>query len=172
MATNVNVTKIFDDIMASTMRHVVEQHGEQAMHGLFFELYDHTFAFLEREFGFDAVMTYWNFISDDQLSVLEELMKTKGFRGMEQYWLDTMGQEGATDYQMDVTDDSFSLVVKHCPPMEWFESRGMQHYSRYCEHCKVLYSRVGERCGFQMQYIPPDPQAGTCCGIRFTRGDS
>ncbi len=170
MAAKVNVTKIFDDIMAGTMRHVVERHGEQAMHGLFFELYDHTFAFLDREFGFDAVMAYWNFISDDQLGVLEELMKTRGFRGMETYWRHTLGQEGA-DYEMQVTDDSFECIVKRCPPMEWFKSRGMKHYARYCEHCEALYGQVAERCGFHMQYIPPDPEAGTCCGARFTRKD-
>jgi hypothetical protein len=86
---------------------------------------------------------------------------------MEEYWRATCGQEGA-DYEMDVTDDSFTILVKSCPPTNWFKDNNLEHYPRYCEHCDTLYRRVGERCGFQMEYIPPDPQKGTCCGLRFT----
>ena len=71
-------------------------------------------------------------------------------------------------YEMDVTDDSFTILVKSCPPTNWFKDNNLEHYHRYCEHCDTLYRRVGERCGFQMEYIPPDPQKGTCCGLRFT----
>ena len=167
MNEQVKVSDLFNDIMAHTMRHVSDRHGEQAMHRLFFELYSHTFTHLEREFGFDAVREFWESIADSQLSDLENLMKTKGFKGMEEYWRATCGQEGA-DYEMDVTDDSFTILVKSCPPTNWFKDNNLEHYHRYCEHCNTLYRRVGERCGFQMEYIPPDPQKGTCCGLRFT----
>jgi len=168
MKSKVDVTKIFDRIMADTMGHVFEQHGEKAVHHLFFELYNHTFSFLEREYGFNAVRLYWEFIADHELSSLEHLMKTKGFKGMEEYWRSTLGQEGA-DYEMEVTGDSFKVIVKHCPPTEWFKAKPPEAYPRYCEHCDVLYRRVGKRCGFEMQYIPPNPDTGACCGVRFTR---
>ena len=168
MATKVDVSEIFGNIMNHTMRHVGEKHGEQAAHRLFFELYDHTFSFLDREFGFEAVEAFWESIADRQLRPLEELMRTKGFKGMEEYWRATLDQEGA-DADMKVSDDSFELRVRKCPPNEWFKARSLAKYPRYCEHCRVLYSRVGERCGFAMEYLLPDEKAGICCGFRFTR---
>ena len=169
MESKVNVADVFSGIMANTMNHVLEKHGEQAMHHLFFELYDHTFSFLDREFGFEAVQAFWDFIADRQLTVLEDLMKTKGFKGMEEYWRQTLGQEGA-DYEMEVTEDAFQVIVKRCPPTEWFRARGLEHFPRYCEHCEALYRRVGQRCGFDLAYFAPDPEGKTCCGLRFTRG--
>lgn len=171
MAKKPNVAKIFDGIMSHSMSHVAAQHGEQAAHRLFFELYDHTFSFLEREYGREAVVAFWETIADRQLGALEELMRKKGFKGMEEYWRATLGQEGA-DYEMKVTKDCFQLRVMRCPPNEWFKAKKLAKYPRYCEHCRVLYQRVGERCGFAMNYFPPDEQKGICCGFRFTRKKS
>jgi len=171
MTMKVDVAEIFNGVMANTMSHVQQVHGEKAMHNLFFELYSQTFSFLDREFGFEAVHRFWDFIADEQLDVLESLMREKGFKGMEEYWRNTLDQEGA-DYEMQVTDDYFQLAVKHCPPTEWFRSKGIEHYPRYSEHCERLYRRVGERCGFAMEYIPPDKNKQTCCGFRFTRASS
>ena len=170
-APSVQVAQVFESILSQTMRHVASAHGEAAAHHLFFELYDHTFAFLEREFGRDAVVQYWNFIADNQLGVLEDLMKRKGFAGMEEYWRATLGQEGA-DYTMKRTRHSFAVRVKRCPPNEWFKSRKIAKYPAYCEHCRTLYQRVGERCGYRMEYFPPDQKAGTCCGIKFVKNPS
>ena len=61
-------------------------------------------AFLEREFGFEAVKTFWELVADRHLGPLEERMKAKGFKGMEEYWRATLEQEGA-DYEMKVIDD-------------------------------------------------------------------
>ena len=168
MATQVDVSTIFRDILNHTLNHLCEEHGEASMHHLFFELYNHTFSFLEREFGFEAVQAYWDSVADRALSDLERLMRTKGFKGMEEYWRATLGQEGA-DYEMHVTDDSLHVTVKRCPPVEWFEAKTLNPYRRYCAHCERLYRRVGERCGFAMEYFPPDVERGTCCGLRFTR---
>ena len=167
-ATPANVAEIFDGIMSHTLGYVAANHGELAAHHLFFELYDRTFAFLEREFGPEAVEAYWASIADTRLGALEGLMRAKGFKGMEEYWRATLGQEGA-DYDMQVADDSFSVRVKSCPPNAWFRSRGLDKYPRYCDHCRVLYQRVGTRCGYAMEYFPPDEKAGLCCGARFTK---
>ena len=120
------------------------------------------------EFGFEAVQAYWDFIADRELSDLEGLMSAKGFKGMQEYWCATLGQEGA-DYEMDLTEDSLQLTVKRCPPVEWFKANNLEPYHRYCEHCERLYRRVGERRGFAMEYFPPNEKKGTCCGLRFTR---
>ena len=167
MNSDVNVSRIFSDILVHTMKEVDARHGPHAAHRLFFELYDHTFTFLEREYGREAVQAFWESIADLQLGRLEQLMREKGFKGMEEYWRATLGQEGA-DYEMRTSDDAFFVRVKHCPPTEWFKARNLAKYPRYCEHCRVLYSRVGERCGYTMEYFPPDEQAGVCCGLRFT----
>jgi hypothetical protein len=168
MKSSVQVGEIFAGITSNMMRYVAERHGDKAMQHLFFELYDHTFTFLEREYGAAAVEAFWNWIADEQLGSLEHLMRTRGFAGMAEYWQATIEQEGAT-YDVQVSDDSFFLRVNRCPPNEWFRTRGIAKYPRYCEHCRVLYQRVAERCGFAMEYFPPDEAAGLCCGLRFTR---
>src|SRR5437870_1804955 len=102
MKPKVDVSQLFNGIMSHTLDHVAEKHGEAATHHLFFELYNHTFSFLEREFGLEAVQALWESIADRRLCALEELMRTKGFEGMGEYWRQTLGQEGA-DFEMEVT---------------------------------------------------------------------
>ena len=168
MADRVEVSEIFAQIMANALCYVESEHGAQAAHHLFFELYSHTFAFLERELGFEAVTRFWEYIADHQLGPLEHLMRTRGFEGMEQYWSAVAAQEGG-EFEMKRTADSFKVRIKTCPPCEWFKEKQLPHYERYSEHCKTLYSRVADRCGFTMQYTPRDEQTGTCCGLSFTR---
>jgi hypothetical protein len=168
MTSPVDVSRIFSDILVHAMQQVNAAHGAHAAHRLFFELYDHTFTFLEREYGSAAVEAFWASIADHRLGDLETLMREKGFKGMEEYWRATLGQEGA-DYEMQTTEHSFFVRVKRCPPNEWFKTRGLAKYPRYCDHCRVLYGRVGGRCGYAMEYFPPDEKAGVCCGVRFTK---
>ena len=168
MPDRVSVSDIFAQIMANTMRFVEEKHGEESAHRLFFELYSHTFDYLDREHGFDAVEKFWEFIADTQLGPLENLMRTKGFAGMEEYWSAVAAQEGGK-FEMKRTESSFDVVVKECPPCEWFHAKGLAHYPRYSEHCRTLYSRVAGRCGFEMRYTPRDEKTGVCCGLHFTK---
>ena len=168
MASNVNVGQILGEILAGTMGHLRDRHGDKVALQLFFELYNQTFNYLERELGFEAVQAYWKFISDQQMSVLENLVRTKGFEGMAEYWRNTLGQEGA-QYEMDVKPDAFHVVVSQCPPVQWLKSRKLPLYGRYCDHCEVLYRRVLERCGYEVRYIAPDPKTGSCCGLHVTQ---
>jgi hypothetical protein len=168
MTERVDVSGTFEHIIVDAMRYVEHAHGADVAHRLFFELYDHTFAFLDRELGFDAVKAFWEQVADHELGPLEELMRTRGFEGMEQYWSAVAAQEGGV-FELHRTDDSFDVVVRQCPPCEWFARRGLPHYPRYSEHCSVLYARVAERCGFAMRYTPRDETTGTCCGLHFTR---
>ncbi len=165
---SVQVSDIFNGILRHAMDHVSTAHGAKPAQHLFFELYNQVFCFLEREYGHEAVERFWESVADRELGPLEHLMRTKGFEGMAEFWRSTLEQEGAP-YEMTVDSRSFNLRVKHCPPCEWFRARELQRYLRYCDHCRVLYQRVAERCGFAMEYFPPDEQAGVCCGLRFTR---
>ena len=168
MASKVNVSRVFDRILSDTMQYVRREHGDEAAQHLFFELYNHTFGFLERQFGREAVTGYWQSIGDQSLGDLEHLMRTKGFKGMEEYWRATFGQEGA-DYEMQVGQDFFQTRVKRCPPVQWLKSAGVGCYPQYSEHCRVLYQRVADRCGYEVEYIAPDESTGACCGLRITR---
>jgi hypothetical protein len=87
---------------------------------------------------------------------------------MEEYWKAVAAQEGG-QFEMRRTKDSFDVVIKKCPPCEWFKEKGLPHYGRYSEHCSVLYGRVAKRCGFAMRYTPRDERTGVCCGLHFTR---
>ena len=58
--------------------------------------YDWTFEYLRRLAGEEAVAEYWlEAISRDSQRHAYELIKSKGFAGMDEYWGHTLGEEEA-----------------------------------------------------------------------------
>jgi len=162
------VSDLFCGIMADVMAYVAREHGDESMRRLFFEFYNHLFIFLDREHGAKAVDAYWRHLADHHLGALEQAIREKGFAGMATFWRDVATEEGA-EFDMNLSEDAFELVTRHCPPTQWFKDKGLGVYSRYSCHCEALYRRVAERCGYDLAYQPPDDEAGTCCRLRFTR---
>lgn len=117
----------------------------------FIPAYSELFKFLEERGGKQAVIDFWNTLSDRFLVNLKNLVEQHGIRGCWLYWTHTLNEEAA-DFTIELDEDAgeFRCVMSRCP------SKGrllaLQHitpYHDYCGHCDVLYRRVLEPLGYE-----------------------
>ncbi len=117
----------------------------------FIPAYSELFKFLEAQGGKQAVVDYWEYISDNFLDNLRELVKEHGLRGCWLYWSHTLNEEAA-DFTMEIDDEAgeFRIVMHHCPSKGRLnELEHIEPYRDYCGHCDVLYRRVLEPLGLE-----------------------
>lgn len=114
----------------------------------FIPAYSELFKYLQQKAGKQAVVAFWEHLSDAFLDNLRELATKKGLAGCFEYWSHTLAEEAA-DFRMTLADDLFRIEMRHCPSKgRLLESPHLQVYPDYCEHCQVLYRRVLEPLGF------------------------
>ncbi len=117
----------------------------------FIPAYSELFKFLEAKGGKQEVVAYWEYISDNFLHNLRELVQEHGLRGCWLYWSHTLNEEAA-DFTMTIDDEAgeFSIVMHHCPSKGRLNQlQHLEPYHDYCGHCDVLYRRVLEPLGFE-----------------------
>ncbi|MCM8807816.1 MAG: hypothetical protein NC926_07765 [Candidatus Omnitrophica bacterium] len=123
--------------------------------------YNELFKFLHENFGKEAVVDFWIYISDKFLNNLDKLVKEKGIAGMAEYWTHTLTEEKA-EYVMDVRENRFSIYMKKCPSVSIMNKRKVKKYKHYCEHCDILYRRIIEKYGFSYKIKFIDKNKGKC----------
>lgn len=123
--------------------------------------YNELFSFLEEEYGREAVIKFWEYISDRFLFNLDRLVREKGIEGMKEYWTHTLTEEGA-DYEMKVTPTEFEIFMKRCPSVNTLNRSNVKKYTNYCDHCNILYRRIIEKYGFLYDYEFLDRDKGIC----------
>ena len=119
----------------------------------FIPAYSQMFKFLERRGGVEAVDGFWEYLSDEFLGNLRDLVKEHGIRGCWMYWSHTLNEEAA-DFTMTIDDEAgeFEIVMHKCPSMmRLLEMKHVEPYHDYCRHCDVLYARVLEPLGFSCE---------------------
>ena len=117
----------------------------------FIPAYSEMFKFLERRGGVEAVDGFWEYLSDEFLGNLRELVKEHGLRGCWKYWSHTLNEEAA-DFTMSIDDEAgvFEIVMHKCPSKgRLLELEHVEPYHDYCRHCDVLYARVLKPLGFE-----------------------
>lgn len=117
----------------------------------FIPAYSELFKSLHNRGGKDAVVKFWNYLSDEFLTNLRELATQKGLRGCWEYWSRTLNEEAA-DFEMVLDEDAgeFRIEMHRCPSMgKLLEMQHIEPYPDYCEHCDALYRRVLEPLGFE-----------------------
>lgn len=117
----------------------------------FIPAYSELFKFLDRKSGKEAVVKFWENLSDSFLSNLGNLAERKGLAGCFEYWSQTLNEEAA-DFRMTLDEDNgfFEIELRYCPSMgRLLEEKHMEPYEFYCEHCDILYRRVLEPLGFK-----------------------
>ena len=117
----------------------------------FIPAYSELFKLLEKRGGREAVVNFWNYLSDTFLHNLRSLVEEHGVRGCWLYWSHTLNEEAA-DFTMELDEDAgqFSIVMHHCPSKGLLQECGhIAPYHDYCGHCDVLYRRVLEPLGFE-----------------------
>jgi hypothetical protein len=117
----------------------------------FVPAYSDLFKYLEKRGGEKAVLTFWNYLSDNFLGNLRDLVKEHGIRGCWLYWSHTLNEEAA-DFTMELDEEAEELriTMHHCPSKGRFlaEPR-LKPYHNYCGHCTILYDRVLQDFGFE-----------------------
>ena len=119
----------------------------------FIPAYSELFKFLERRGGKQAVVDFWEYLSDRFLTNLRDLVERNGIRGCWIYWSQTLNEEAA-DFTMtlDEPGGEFRIDMHHCPSMGLLiECDQIEPYRNYCEHCDVLYRRVLEPLGYEYE---------------------
>jgi len=117
----------------------------------FIPAYSELFKFLQKRGGKDAVVAFWEYLSDNFLTNLQELVEKKGLRGCWEYWSHTLNEEAA-DFTMELDEGvgEFKIIMNHCPSKGCLlEYKHIEPYPHYCEHCDVLYRRVLEPLGYE-----------------------
>jgi len=107
----------------------------------FIPAYSELFRYLESRGGREAVIDFWNYLSDTFLGNLKSLIEANGIRGCWLYWSHTLNEEAA-DFTMELDEEAgeFSITMHHCPSKGLL--LGFSHiepYHDYCGHCDVLY---------------------------------
>ena len=130
----------------------------------FIPAYSELFKFLHDQGGKEAVVTFWEHLSDEFLGNLRDLAEKKGLVGCWEYWSHTLNEEAA-DFTMRLNEEEgfFSIEMHHCPSMgRLLELEHVEPYEHYCEHCQVLYSRILEPLGFEYELELPKPCEASC----------
>jgi hypothetical protein len=112
----------------------------------FIPAYSELFKFLEEKGGKKAVVNFWEFLSDNLLTNLKDLIIKNGIKGCWLYWSHTLNEEAA-DFSMELDEDKkeFKIIMHHCPSKGILnELKHIEPYRDYCKHCDILYRRVLE----------------------------
>lgn len=123
--------------------------------------YDELFKYIDKNYGKDEVIQYWEAISDKFLFNLEEYVKNEGLEGMYKYWSHTLGEEGGR-WTMTLRDDEFIIDMHVCPSMGKVNAFHLEPYEDYCGHCIILYPRIIEKYGYKCYYDVIDRKRGAC----------
>ncbi len=131
----------------------------------FIPAYSELFKYIERKEGKAAVVDYWNYLSDNFLTNLKDLVVENGIRGCWMYWEKTLKEEAA-DFTMELDEEAgeFSITMHYCPSKgRLLEYEHIDPYPDYCEHCDVLYKRVLEPLGYIYKLDRSRTDRARCC---------
>ena len=118
----------------------------------FIPAYSELFKTLEDLGGARAVEDFWNDLSDRFLTNLRTEVEKKGIRGCWDYWTHTLNEEAA-DFTLELDEEEglFRILMHHCPSKgRLLEFDHVVPYHDYCRHCDVLYRRVLEPLGYDV----------------------
>ncbi len=117
----------------------------------FIPAYSELFKYLESKGGKKAVVYFWEYLSDNFLVNLKNLVGEKGIRGCWIYWSHTLNEEAA-DFTMELDEEEgeFVITMHRCPSKRrLIEESHIEPYHDYCGHCEILYRRVLEPLGYE-----------------------
>jgi hypothetical protein len=130
----------------------------------FIPAYSELFTFLEERHGRQSVREFWEYISDNFLNNLRDLVAANGIRGCWLYWTRTLNEEAA-DFTLELDEEAgeFSLTMHRCPSKgRLLELSQVTPYHDYCGHCDLLYRRVLEPLGYEYTYDMSRTDAAQC----------
>ena len=113
----------------------------------FIPAYSELFKFLDQH---DKLVDFWHNLADNFLENLRVHIEKEGLAGCYNYWSHTLTEEAA-DFSMELDEEKgvFHIDMRYCPSMgRLLESKHLEPFSRYCDHCDHLYQPLVEQFGF------------------------
>ena len=146
----------------------------------FIPLYSEFFKYLDKQGGYDEVLKYWYHISDTSIgdktnphSMAYHCDRLGGFAGARKYWSHTTSEEACDTYS--VSDEAYPYVyseMRYCPSRAMLNSiEHIEPYEHYCEHCKIIYSRVLEKYGMVYERDHSLVHEAKCSSILYQAGN-
>ena len=146
----------------------------------FIPLYSEFFKYLAKNCGGDAaVMDYWVYLSDTSIgdktnpnSLAAKCEKYGGYEGSRAYWGHTLTEEACDLYEIYNPVEQYTYsVMRYCPSRGMLNSlEHVEPYHDYCEHCKVIYSRVLEKYGIVYERDHSEIDHARCRSILYRKG--
>ena len=109
------------------------------------------FKFLQKRHGKEAVVKYWEELSDKYGHKLRNIAIEKGLAGCFEQWSHSLTEEAA-DFRMtlDVEKGIFTITMRDCPSKGLLlREEHIEPYEDYCEHCDIIYRRVLKPLGYE-----------------------
>ena len=146
----------------------------------FIPLYSEFFKYLaKRGGGDDAVMEYWIHLSDTSIgdktnpnSLAAKCELYGGYEGARAYWGHTLTEEACDIYEIHNPKEKYSYsLMRYCPSKGMLnELEHVTPYHDYCEHCKIIYSRVLENYGIVFERDHSEIDRARCSSILYEKG--
>lgn len=114
--------------------------------------YEWTFAWLARRGGTALLHEYWDkAIHQDSQRHALELILSKGFAGMKEYWGHSLVQEAA-GYKTTSAKNVFRIDIRECPSQGFLRRNGLEQCPDYCDHCMGWIGPLLKRAGFVVDH--------------------
>lgn len=145
----------------------------------FIPLYSEFFNFLDKKGGYDAVLEYWYHISDTSLGDLTNPNSMAyncelygGFEGARKYWSHTTSEEACDVYAIFNPVERYSYSeMRFCPSRAMLNSfTHITPYEHYCDHCRIIYSRVLEKYDTCYDRDQSEVANARCSSILYEKG--
>ena len=146
----------------------------------FIPLYSEFFKYLAKRGGGDqAVMDYWCYLSDTNIgdksnpnSMAAKCEELGGWLGARAYWGHTTSEEACDVYSISNEKEQYSFsIMRRCPSKEILNNlKHVEPYHDYCEHCRVIYSRVLEKYDMVYERDHTDIDKARCSSILYRKG--
>ena len=145
----------------------------------FIPLYSEFFKFMENRGGHEAVVRYWERISDNSIGdksnphSLISFVEKYGFEGTWRYWSHTLTEEACDILRMyDPERKTGYSVMRRCPSKGMLlDMKHLEPYHDYCSHCGVLYPRVLEKYGITCEWDYSGIDPASCAWKLYMTGE-
>lgn len=146
----------------------------------FIYLYSEFFKYLESKGGYDAVLAYWKYVSENRLgdtnnplTLASFIEREGGFLGSVNYWNLTLKEEACDLYQIYNPKLRYNYqLMRRCPSKgRLLELGHVEPYPRYCEHCKVIFSLLLEKHGIVYERDHSMVDKACCSSILYEKGN-
>ncbi len=112
----------------------------------FVRYYNEVFKFLEKQ-GEEHLQNYWLEISRHQELHCLELFKTRGLKGMVEYWTHIKDEENC-DMSIREFADHVEFEMNKCPSLSKVLDNDATPMGRYCDHCPGWCVPLLKKAGF------------------------